>query len=61
MGQMTAAILGKQPTTLEHVAIIIATLTICTIIIERIENLIGDYLSSKLEAARLIYYRSKLM
>ena len=61
MGQMTAAILNKQPTILEHVAIIIATLTICTIIIERIENLIWDYLSSKLEATRLIYYRSKLM
>lgn len=45
---------------LESLALILAIITIATIIIERIENIVADYVIAKLEVIRTIYYRFKL-
>lgn len=60
LGDMTDAILGNNPSLLKALATTLIIITIGAIIIERIENIVGDYIIAKLEVLRTIYYRSKL-
>jgi len=60
LGKMTDAILGSNPTLLKSLGITLAIISIGAIIIERIENIVGDYILAKLEVLRTVYYRSKL-
>lgn len=61
LSDITKAILGWNSSTLQNLALVLAIITVLTIIIERIENIVADYVIAKLEVIRTIYYRSKLL